>query len=131
MTGIDGWSLLDHFGQLETALGVRQPVEIDAKSHGVELAQKPFDVEAGLSQHTVGNVDDPGPNTGLLEVTGNADEPDGIHLKYGRRRDDIAYGTVHNGPFAEVVVAGGVQQYQFRFAHQRILLNADAPKTHG
>ena len=98
-------------------------MEIDAKRHRVEFAQKPFDVEARLGQHPVGNVDDPGPNASLLEVTGDADEPDRIHLKYGRRRDDVAYGTIHNGPLPEIVVAGGMQQYQFRFAHQEILPN--------
>jgi len=105
---------LDDAGDLDGAVRVHQPVEIDAEDDGVESRDDLLDVVAGAAEHPIGQVDDPDVVAVALEPSADAREPDGIHLEDLGRRHDVADRPEERAMPSEVVQRWWVQEDQIR-----------------
>src|SRR5512136_1348666 len=95
----------DRFSQAETAVCMRQPMEIDAESDRLQFRNKNFRVEGGISEHLVCDIDYPYRNSMPMEVFRHGKEADGVVLEDGRGRDHFADRAVKDREFAKFVDA--------------------------
>ena len=110
--------LLDDLGDLDRAVGMGQPVQIDAERDRIHVADRGLDVEAGTVEHEDGKVDDAHLETVALHVLGHGREAEGIHLEDRGRRNHVGDWSEHDRVLAEIVHARGVQQYDINPRHR-------------
>ncbi len=103
-----GMVLFHHFGDVQRAVRVGQPVQVDAERGRVKSLDQGFRIEVLIVQHAHGQVDDAHPQSMSFEVLGHRGKPDGVHLEHRSRGHQVAHRAIKNRMFAEVVHTGGV-----------------------
>ncbi len=83
-------------GDRQRAVGVRQPVKIDAEHRGVQAAQELLHVQILVVEHHGCQVDYPDAVAGLVQLHRHGGEPEGVHLEDGRGRHQVAYRAVEH-----------------------------------
>ena len=79
--------LLQHPGDLDGALAVGQPVQVDAEGGGVEILEQLLHVERGMLEHQGGQVDDLHVQPALGKEALDRQEAERVHLE---DRGDVA-----------------------------------------
>ena len=108
----------------ERALHVRQPVEIDPEDRRGHVTEMRFDVEAGVAQHPIGEIDDLDVVIIALEEGRDARQTDRVHLEHRRRGDGVGDRAEEGVCGAEVVDGRRVKQDEVareRIPHRRLL----------
>ena len=100
----------DYLCKSQGSLDMSHPVKVDPEDHGLIFQDEPLHVELLILEHLHGDIDDPHFEAVALQIFGEADKPDGIHLEDWRRGDDIADRTMDSGPLSEVVKGRGMQK---------------------
>jgi hypothetical protein len=104
--------LLRQPGDLDRAVTVRHPVEVDADGLRPQPGKELAHVELRVGQHAQAQVDDAHLHAPLLQVSRDGQEPDGVDLEHDGRRHHVADRAIKDRLLAEVVHARRVQQQQ-------------------
>ena len=112
--GHAGMLLLADLRDLERAVGMRQPVQVDTDCPWPQAREEARHVEATIVHHAQREIDDAHVETPVVQVARHGQESERVHLEHGRRRHHVADGPVEDRTLAEVVHARRVQQQQVR-----------------
>src|SRR6202161_534127 len=133
--------LLQHGRELDGAIALRHPVQVEPEYRGFKPAQQPSDIQFGVLEHERGDVHDLRVKSVVGQTLLDREPADRVHIVDRRDVDAIAVAQIreqHVVTLAEVVDAGSVQQEQvsleprrYRLVHRaRIpyLLEGSAPR---
>src|ERR1035437_8838499 len=103
---------LHDLGELQRAMSVRQPMEIYAKDSRRESGYSSFCIVGRIRDHPLRNVDDAHVVAMCLQMASNAREPYRIHLKGGRRKNEIADRAIFRPGLTKVVDTRRMEEYK-------------------
>jgi hypothetical protein len=112
-----GMQALDDTRNLDRAVRMRQPVQVNAESGCIQFADAFFNVEGRIFEHTHRQIDDARADAIAFKEIGNGGEADGVHFKNRRRRHQVADRAVEDRLTPEVVDTGSMQQDKVRSGH--------------
>lgn len=116
---------------LDRAVAVHHPVQVDAEDGRIKLFDELLDVEPVAPEHAHGQVHDAHAVAGALQVLRDAGDADRVQLEDGSGGHLVAGGAVEYGLPAEVVHAGRVEQYQVGLGHVRFSSGLMITDTNG
>ena len=114
MTGTSRMQLLHDARHLQGAMGVRQPMQVDADGLRLLAREEARHVEAPAIHHAQREVDDSHRHAPIVQIARDRQESQGIHLEHRRGGDHVADRAVENRLLAEVVDARRMQQQQIQ-----------------
>jgi hypothetical protein len=104
--------LLAYFGDLNTSMGMWEPVEVNSERLWPQLSNMPLHIVSRVLQHSESQVDDANRKAMPRKIFRDGGEPERVHFKYGSGGDDIANGPEHDWPFAKIIDARRMEQNQ-------------------
>ena len=141
MVSASGCSSLQRRGQLDGAMTLRHPVQVEPEDRRFQPREQPSDVQVGMHEHERGNVDDLRVESVVSQPLLDREPADGIHLVNRRDIDAVAVAQIreqHVVALAEVINAGSVQQEQVSLeprrympVHHAGILICDDDRLHG
>src|SRR5208337_764720 len=106
-----------HLRKAQASIHMGEPMKIDAKGERLQLFHELHRVERLGYEHLHSKVYNPHRYPMPVQVIRHSEEPDGVNLKYRRRRHNIAYRAVEAGPLPEIKNTRRMKEDQFRFRH--------------
>ena len=103
-------NLFTEGGHFQGAVGMGEPVKIDAERPGPKLGNESRGVKILIFEHAQGQIDNAHVDPIPLQMLNNGGEAHRVHLENGCGRNEVADGSEKNGKFAEVVDRRSVQQ---------------------
>ena len=103
-----GMVAFDHLGNGQRAVGMGQPVQIDAERDRIERGDQRFGIEFLVVEHADGEIENADAELMPLQILGHRREADGVHLEDRRGRHQVADGSIEDGVSTEIIHAGCV-----------------------
>jgi hypothetical protein len=104
--------LLHDARHFQGAVGVRQPMQIDADGFGFLACEEARHVEAAAVHHAQREIDDAHLHAAIVQIARDRQKSQGVHLEHGRGGDHVAHRTVEDRLVAKIVNARRMQQQQ-------------------
>jgi hypothetical protein len=101
-------------GNLQGALGMGKPVEVDAEGFRMEPGDELFGIEIFFFEHPQGQIDDAYMDSIPLQMLGDGGEAHRVHLENGRGRDEVTDGPEEDRELTEIINRRSVQEDQIR-----------------
>src|SRR4030067_1747445 len=118
-------------GDTECSMDMGHPMEIEAKGNRMLSADELLHLESFILKHLQRNVDDSYLEAMALQILRKTGKSDGIHLKDGCGRDDVADGTMDSDSFPEVVNRRGMKEDKIEGWHLHCLGGGDLSGSEG
>ena len=109
-----GVQTFDDFGDFDRAVGMRQPVQVDAEDQRIQLLDVVLDVKIDVVEHAHRQVDDAGLQIMAFQILGHGGKANRVHLEDRGGRHQVADRSIKDRFAAEIIHAGSVEKSQDR-----------------